>query len=121
MASGSVSINSVSITEGNSGTKTLSFAVARSGGTAAFSVDYATADGTATAGQDYVAGSGTLQFGTNENIKTVLITINSDTAVEADEAFSVNLSNATNGATISTSQGIGTIINDDSTTPGSVS
>ena len=56
---GSVSINDVSITEGNSGTKLATFTVSRTGGTAPFSVDYATANGSATAGSDYVAISTT--------------------------------------------------------------
>jgi len=44
---GSVSINDVTITEGNSGTQTMNFTVTRAGGTAAFSVNYATAANTA--------------------------------------------------------------------------
>ena len=112
----SVSIGDASTAEGNSGTKTLTFTVTRTGGTAAFSVNYSTANETATAGQDYVAGSGTLQFGENENTKTISITINGDTTAEPDEYFSVNLSNATNGTTINDSQGIGAIKNDDAST-----
>ena len=42
------------------------------------------------------------------------MTINGDTAVEPNETFFVNLSNATNGGTITRSQGTGTISNDDS-------
>ena len=116
-ASGSVSINDVTISEGNSGTQVATFTVTRSGGTAAFAVNFATTDGTATvADNDYVAASGTLQFGANENTKTISVTINGDTKVEANETFNVLLSNATNGATISDNQGVGTITNDDSAT-----
>jgi Calx-beta domain len=111
---GSVSINNVSITEGNSGTQLATFTVTRTGGTAAFSVNYATQDGTATtADNDYVASSSTLQFAANETSKTVSVTINGDTKVEANETFNVNLTGATNGATISKGVGVGTIINDD--------
>jgi hypothetical protein len=111
---GSVSINDVSITEGNSGTKLMTFTVTRSGGTAAFAVNYATAANTASgAAGDYVATSGTVSFGTSVNTQTISITINGDTTVEANETFFVNLSGATNGATISDSQGVGTILNDD--------
>ena len=114
---GSVSINDVSITEGNNGTQTLTFTVTRSGGTTAFNVTYATADGTATtADGDYAANSNTLQFAANENTKTVSIVINGDTKAEGNETFTVNLSNATNGATIGDGQGLGTISNDDSGT-----
>jgi Ca2+-binding RTX toxin-like protein len=111
---GSVSINDVTISEGNSGTKVATFTVTRSGGTAAFDVNSATSDGTATvADSDYVAASNTLHFGANQNTQTISVTINGDTKVEANEAFNVVLSNATNGATISDGQGIGTITNDD--------
>ena len=111
---GSVSINDVTISEGDSGTKVATFTVTRSGGTAAFDVNYATSDGTATvADGDYVAASNTLHFGANQNTQTISVTINGDTKVEANETFNVDLSNATNGATISDSQGIGTITNDD--------
>ena len=107
-----VSINDQSISEGNSGTQVATFTVTRTGGTAAFAVNYATADGTATvADSDYVANSGTLNFGANVNTQTISVTINGDTKVEPDETFFVNLSGATNGATISDSQGIGTITN----------
>ena len=103
---GSVSINDVTISEGNSGTKVATFTVTRSGGTAAFDVNYATSDGTATvADGDYVAASNTLHFGANENTQTISVTINGDTKVEGNETFNVDLSSATNGATISDSSG----------------
>ncbi len=41
------------------------------------------------------------------------MTINGDTAVEANETFFVNLTNPTNGGTIVDNQGLGTITNDD--------
>ncbi len=111
---GSVSINNVSISEGDSGTKLETFTVVRSGGTAAFNVNYATADGSATtADGDYLANSNTLQFAANETSKTFSVVINGDTKVEANETFNVVLSDATNGATISDAQVVGTITNDD--------
>ena len=96
---GSVSIDDVSILEGDGGATIFSFTVSRTGGTAAFSVDFATADGTAssTADADYVANSGTLSFGQDELTKTVSVTINGDAIVEGDETFFVNLSSATGG------------------------
>ena len=48
---GNISINDVTIAEGNAGTSIATFTVTRTGGTAAFDVNYATADGTATARQ----------------------------------------------------------------------
>ena len=88
---GSVSINDVTISEGNSGTKMATFTVTRSGGTAAFDVNYATSDGTATAADgDYAAASNTLHFGANENTQTISVTINGDTKVEGNETFNVD-------------------------------
>ena len=117
----SISINNVSVTKGNSGTKTLTFTVTRSGVSpgvpvGAASVKFATANGTtnpATAGSDYVAKTGTISWAANDTAaKTISITINGDTIVEKDETFFVNLSSAS-GATIARGQGLGTILNDD--------
>ena len=112
---GSVSINDVSVTEGNSGTKLATFTVSRTGGTAPFSVDYATANGSATAGSDYVAvPTTTLSFAQGETSKTISVTINGDTTAESNENFNVNLSNAVgSGATIADGTGVGTILDDD--------
>jgi subtilisin family serine protease len=113
-----LSINDVSTTEGNSGTKTLTFTVTRTGTpTGPITVNYATADGTATiANNDYVATNSTLTFATTDVTKTINVTINGDTTVEPDENFFVNLSGAS-GATIADAQGVGTIVTDDSTLP----
>lgn len=111
---GSLTINDVTITEGNSGTTTATYVVTRSGGTAAFSVNYTTTNGTATtADNDYAFTSGTLSFETNVNTQTISVTINGDTKFEADESFSVALSGATNGTIISDGTGVCTIVNDD--------
>ena len=110
----SVSINDVSISEGNSGTKQIVFTVTRIGGADAVSVDYTTADGTATtADGDYLAKSGTLSFASGVAAQAISVTINGDTRFEPNETFSVILSGATNGAIISDNTGIGTINNDD--------
>ena len=110
-----LSINDVSIVEGNSGTSTLNFTVTRTGHTtSAISVDFATADDTATvADSDYVSNSGTLNFASGITSQTISVTVNGDTVGEADEAFQVVLSNPTPGAEISDDTGIGTIENDD--------
>ena len=112
---GSISINDVSLTEGNAGTALMTFTVTRTGGTGgAFDVNFATANGSATtADADYAANSGTLNFGAGVNTQTVSVTINGDTKFELSENFFVNLSGATNGATIADNQALGTIINDD--------
>ncbi|WP_428381880.1 Calx-beta domain-containing protein [Nevskia ramosa] len=111
----SLSINDVSTTEGNAGTKTLAFTVSLSpAATGPVTVAYATANGTATAGSDYVAANGTLTFPTGTTTQTVNVTLNGDTTVEPDETLFVNLS-APSGATIADAQGQGTIVNDDAT------
>lgn len=110
-----ISINDVSLTEGNSGTKNFIFTVTRAGyTTGASSVNYATGgDGTATVGSDYTLTSGTLNFASSETTKTITIVVNGDIVVEPDEIFNVNLSSCV-GCNIVDSQGVGTILNDDS-------
>ncbi|MEO8256999.1 MAG: DUF4082 domain-containing protein [Acidobacteriota bacterium] len=109
----SLSIGNVSITEGNTGTKTGSLAVTLSTASGqAVTVNYTTANGSATAGTDYVAAAGTLTFAPGVTSQPVVVTINGDALGESDETVLVNLSGATN-AGISDSQGILTITNDD--------
>ena len=113
----SLTINDVTVTEGNSGTTDATFtATLSSSSNQTVTVQYATADGTATAGSDYQASSGTLTFAPGQTSKTITVLVNGDTSIESDETFSVNLSNATN-ATIADAQGIGTISNDDVAPP----
>ncbi len=110
----SLSIADASITEGNSGTKALTFTLSLSVAAAgSVTYDIATADGTATAGSDYVASSLTGQaFQPGQTSKTFSVTINGDTTVEPDETFFVNVSNVV-GATVARGQAVGTILNDD--------
>lgn len=110
----SLSINDVSLTEGNSGSANLTFTVTLSPASGkSVTVNYATADGTAsTGGTDYTSTSGTLTFTPGQTTQTINVPILGDTSVETNETFFVNLSGATN-ATISDSQGLGTISNDD--------
>jgi hypothetical protein len=108
-----ISIDDVTVTEGNAGTVNAVFTLDLSDPSAtSVSVDYATADGTATAGSDYVAGSGTVVFPPGTLTQTVTVVVNGDVLDEPDETFFVNLSNA-QGATIFDSQGLGTIADDD--------
>ncbi|MEA2204292.1 MAG: hypothetical protein QOE77_1068 [Blastocatellia bacterium] len=111
-----LSINDVSVTEGNSGTSTLNFTVSLlpvSGRTVR--VNYATANSTATATSDFVGTSGQLTFNAGETSKTVAVTINGDTTVEGDETFFVDLTTPV-AASITRSRGTGTITNDDGAT-----
>ena len=88
-----VSIADAAKAEGGSGTSNLGFTVTLSkAATSTVTVKYATSNGTATAGQDYTAGSGTVTFFAGQQSKTVNVAVNGDTAVEADETFTVTLS-----------------------------
>jgi len=109
-AAPSFSIDNVSVTEGGS----LVLTVTKTGSTSnSFSVNYATANGTAASGSDYTAGSGTITFAAADTAKTITIATINDVAVESAETVLVNLSSATGGATISDSQGVGTINDND--------
>ncbi len=110
----SASVNSVTASEGNSGTTNFTFTVALSQTSAsAVSVNYATSNGTATtADGDYVATSGTLTIPANTASGTFNVTVNGDTKYEANETFTVTLSTPV-GCTIGTGTGTGTINNDD--------
>ena len=108
-----VSIGDVAVTEGASGTRSATFAVAISPmSSSAITVAYGTADGTAVAGSDYNAASGTLTIPAGRTSWAVSVTVRGDRRRESDEVFRVNLSNA-NGATVADGQGVGTIRNDD--------
>ena len=111
-----ITINDVTVTEGDTGTKTVDFTVSLSAASAqTVTVNYATADGTATAGLDYQTASGTVSFAPGELSKPITITIIGDTLDEANETFFVNLSNPVNGVIVD-NQGQGTI-NDNDPTP----
>ena len=113
-----VSIDSPSVTEGDSGSTTLRFTATLSESSAdQVTVDYADAGtGTATSGTDYTAiTGGTLTFAAGTTSQTFDVSVTGDTTDEADETVVVTLSNAAN-ATISTATGTGTITDDDGIT-----
>jgi Ca2+-binding RTX toxin-like protein len=112
-AAGSVSIANLSVAEGNASSKTALVVLTRTGGTAAFSVDFATEAGTAAGGSDFTMASGTASFASGVLTLTVPVTIIGDTVFEETEAFSVVLSGATNGATLTSSVGSVLIVDDD--------
>jgi hypothetical protein len=106
-----ISINNVTLAEGNSGTTAFTFTVSLSNASyQTITVNYATADGTATvADGDYAPVSATLTFAPGATSQTITVLVNGDTDTEPTETFFVNLSAATN-ASIAVSQGTGTII-----------
>ena len=109
-----ISINDVSGNEGNKNSLTnFTFTVRLSQPTTVtVAVNFITVNGTAVAGSDYNSANGTLSFSPGETSKTLNVVVRGDRTREADETFTVNLSNA-NGATILDGQGSGVIRNDD--------
>jgi hypothetical protein len=110
-----ISVNSVSVEEGNSGTTLMTFTATLSAAyDQAVTVNFATHDDSATvAGGDYVAKKGTLTFAPGQTTKTFTVTIKGDTKNEANESFYVLLSGASNNALIPVAYGWGAIFNDD--------
>ena len=108
-----LSLNDVSVSEGDSGTANLVFTATLSRPlTEGVTVLYATADGTATAGSDYLAARGVLTFLPGTTSQPITLAVNGDTVVEPDETFFVNLSDAVNAA-IADGQGQATIVDED--------
>ena len=113
-----VSINSVTKSEGNSGTTPFVFTVSLSPAPSApVSLNFATANGSAKSSEDYTATSGTLSFAAGQTSKTITVAVKGDRTFEWQEVFYVNLSGAS-GVLIPQSwgvniQGTGVIRNDD--------
>jgi hypothetical protein len=109
----SLSINNISVVEGNSGTRNASLSVKLSSASGQpVTVNYTTANGTAIAGSDYTSASGILTFAPGNTSLTIDVPILGDTTAESNETFVVNLTNA-NGAILATNQGTVTILDDD--------
>lgn len=110
-----LSINNVTVVEGNAGSTNAVFTVTLSPASSqTVTVDYSTSNGTAIDPADYQFVSGTLTFTSGQTTRTITVPIVGDTVPEPTETFFVNLVNATN-ATIATPQGAGTINDDDAT------
>lgn len=109
-----LSVNDVTLAEGDSGTTNAVFTISLStpsGRTVA--VPIATQPVTATPGSDYQSRSTQLTFLAGQTTRQLAVPIVGDSNVEDTETFVVNLGNPTN-ATIARGQGFGTIIDDDS-------
>jgi len=109
-----LTVADASITEGNSGVKSLVFTVrlSKANRTKTISASFATKDGSALAGSDYTATSGTVSFAPGTTTRTISVPIIGDTTLEPTETFFVLLSNPVN-ATIADGSAIGTIVNDE--------
>ena len=104
-----------SVTEGDSGTKRVSFRLSLSFPyVEPVSVGYKTEDGTATtANSDYEATSGVVAFAPGEVSKSVVVRIVGDTRREPDETFKVRIPSVTRPARIGDGTAKATIVNDD--------
>ncbi|MBD2413823.1 hypothetical protein FACHB389_24300 [Nostoc calcicola FACHB-389] len=102
-----VSISDVTVIEGLNPnavfTVTLSAASSQP-----ITVQYTTVNGTAIAGNDFIATTNTLTFAANQTSQTINVALLNDNLNEANESFSLNLSNPTN-ATLGDGQAIATI------------
>lgn len=106
-----------SLTEGNSGTQTLTYTITRTGDiSAAANIGYAVTGANGANAADTVGGlpSGTVSFAAGQSEQTVTVTISGDTAVETDESLTLTLSNPSSGI-IASGQGSATttVVNDD--------
>jgi uncharacterized delta-60 repeat protein len=110
----SLSVNDVSIVEGDSGTKDLVFTLLLSAASGLpVSVTYKTTNGSATSANDFIAiANTTVTFSPGQTSKTVTVKIKGDAVAEATEQFFLDLLNPS-GATISKSRGTATITDND--------
>jgi hypothetical protein len=108
-----ISINDVSLTEGNSGTKAATFTISLSAPSVEpIAIRAITSPGTATASSDYNSVNLVITFQPGIVSHTFNVDIIGDTNLEPNETFSVNLSDPF-GTTIADGEGIGTILDDD--------
>lgn len=111
-----ITINDRIVYEGDGGATLATFAVSLSApAVTVVTVSWATGDLTGTtADNDYASASGTVTFDPGETSQPVVITVNGDLNLEAEERFRVQLSNPV-GASIIDNQGEGRILDDDMT------
>ena len=108
-----ISIANTSIIEGNSGTRSATFILLLSKLiNKPVTVQYQTNNNSAIAPGDYIQKSGTLTFPANSLLQTITVQVKGDRLNEANEKFTLQLSNPVN-ATIHFNNATGTINNDD--------
>ena len=111
-----LSVSNVTVTEGNTGTVNAVFNVTLNpAAPGPVTVQYTTTDGTAVAGADYNAVSGTLTFTAGTTTLPVTVQVVGELLDEANETFTLDLSNAS-GASLTDPQGLGTITDNDTST-----
>ncbi|TZF81845.1 tandem-95 repeat protein [Pedobacter sp. BS3] len=115
ISSVNLSIFAASATEGTGGTSNITFPVTLSGASNCdITVDYAITHGTTNAADFAGATSGTLTIPAGATSANIVIPITTDQVVEANETFTIALSNASGGNQIVAPSADGLINNDDS-------
>ena len=108
-----ISINDVSVTEGNSGNKAATFTLTLSGPSVeAIAVRVVSTPGTATASSDYNSINLVVIFQPGTVTRTFDVDIIGDTNLESNETFFVNITEAF-ATTVADGEGVGTILDDD--------
>jgi uncharacterized protein len=111
---GTLAIDDVSLSEGDSGTTNMVFTVTRSGGSAgAVSATWTVSNGTTDAADFAGALTGTVSFADGQTSAQIIVEVAGDTLFEPAENYTVTLSAPTGGATITDASGTGGILNDD--------
>ena len=114
VAGATLSIDDVTVVEGNGGSVDATFTVTVTGSHSGISFDIATADDTATmADGDYIGQGPTgVTLPSGATTYTFTVQVQGDTTFEANEQFQVALANVI-GAGVADATGVGTITNDD--------
>lgn len=102
LVAGTIQLTVSGVTYDENGVGTVTLTATRTvGSDGAVSVDFTTADGTAVAPADYLAAAGTLSWADGDSApKMIQITIVDDSLDEADETFTVTVSNPQGGAVL---------------------
>lgn len=110
-SAGTLAIQPTATVDEKAGTVTLT--VSRTDGSdGQITVDFETINGTATGGQDYTSQNGTLTFADGETSQNIIVAITDDTdGSEADEQFTVVLSNPSVGVVLGNTTATVTIEN----------
>lgn len=110
-----LTIDDVMVLEGDQGITNAVFTVSLSGPShLRVTMDYITQNTTASSINDYVFGSGSLAFEVGETSKSVAVQINGDVVPERNETFLVKLINTRGLIKLGDTQGVCTILDDDS-------
>ena len=111
-----LTVDDVSVTEGDSGSRNATFTVELSATTTLdVTFNYVTDPDTATAGSDYTTRRGTGRISAGSTQTTIDVPVLGDTSDEPDETFDLVISNVVD-ASLSDGIGAGTILDDDGPT-----